>query len=518
MNNQQADYYSSNLSAFLMKSKNDLKLLFVNPCLRPGGFTKFLPVGLASVITYFHENGYEFTLLDTDINEYDDVHVEKYLQKTHFDFILIGTIVTHYKWIKWFVNTAKKYQPQSKVIVGNSVAGSIPELFLNKTSADIAVLGEGEISAYEAVEAIRLGKDLTTVEGIAFKNSSNEYIETKHRQAAKIDDLPMINWDFFDVERYLELPETIPDNNEDSMDSNRSMPVITARGCAFKCTFCHYVFWDDPYRNRSPSKIIEEIRSMINKYNVTYIHFWDDLSFASATQAERLCDKILESGLKFKWLATVRVDLFSRARLDEKEALRVAKKMKRAGCYAAGFALESGNQEILEMMNKHIEVDAFYATVKILKDADITCHTSVVFGYPTENKETIAQTFEQCYKAQVYPSIGFLLPLPYTVMYDYAKLNGFITDEDQYLESITERQDICVNMTKMSDEEVMSEIKKGAKKLNDMLGLGLDDSTYIKTKKYQNEKIKKKKLPPIDVDNIKRIENDVSFNYAAAEF
>ena len=51
-----------------------------------------------------------------------------------------------------------------------------------------------------------------------------------------------------------------------------------------------------------------------------------------------------------------------------------------------------------------------------------------------------------------------------------------------------------------------------------MLGLGLDDSTYIKTKKYQNEKIKKKKLPPIDVDNIKRIENDVSFNYAAAEF
>jgi radical SAM superfamily enzyme YgiQ (UPF0313 family) len=302
------------------------------------------------------------------------------------------------------------------------------------------------------------------------------------------------------------------------MDSNRSMPVITARGCAFKCTFCHYVFWDDPYRNRSPSKIIEEIRSMINKYNVTHIHFWDDLSFASATQAERLCDKILESGLKFKWLATVRVDLFARSRLDEKEALRVAKKMKRAGCYAAGFALESGNQEIIEMMNKHIEVDAFYATVKILKDADITCHTSVVFGYPTENKETIAQTFEQCYKAQVYPSIGFLLPLPYTVMYDYAKLNGFITDEDQYLESITERQDICVNMTKMSDEEVMSEIKKGAKKLNDMLGLGLDDSTYIKTKKYQNEKIKKKKLPPIDVDNIKRIKNDVSFNYAAAEF
>ena len=48
--------------------KKDLKLLFVNPCLRPGGFTKLLPVGLASVMTYFREKNYKFTLLDIDIN------------------------------------------------------------------------------------------------------------------------------------------------------------------------------------------------------------------------------------------------------------------------------------------------------------------------------------------------------------------------------------------------------------------------------------------------------------------
>ena len=57
----------------MKKSKKDLKLLFVNSCLRPGGYSKFLPVGLASVMTYFHENDYEFSLLDIDINEYDDV-------------------------------------------------------------------------------------------------------------------------------------------------------------------------------------------------------------------------------------------------------------------------------------------------------------------------------------------------------------------------------------------------------------------------------------------------------------
>ena len=56
------------------KEKHELKLLFGNPCLRPGsnGFTKLPPLGLAAVMTYFESKGYNFTLLDIDINEYSD--------------------------------------------------------------------------------------------------------------------------------------------------------------------------------------------------------------------------------------------------------------------------------------------------------------------------------------------------------------------------------------------------------------------------------------------------------------
>ncbi len=513
--------------------KKDLKLLFINVCLRPGGYTKFLPVGLGSILTYFKTKGYDFTLLDIDIDEYDDEYVENYIKNNHFDFILTGSIVTHYKWVKWFVNMSKRHQPNSSIIVGNSVAGSIPEVFLNNTKGDIVVTGEGEISAYEAVEAVRLGKDLKTVEGISFRNNDGSITTTEHRKAAKINELPEIDWSPFDVERYMEKAETMPDK-DDSPETMRSIPVVTARGCAFKCTFCHYVFWDDPYRNRSPESIITEIKHMIKRYNVNYIHFWDDLSFASAIQAEKLANKIIESGLKFKWVASVRVDLFSRARLSDEDALRVAKKMRQAGCYSVGFALESGNKEILKMMNKDIEVDAFYKTVYTFRKAEIICQTSVVFGYPQENKETIKETFDQCLKAGLYPSIGFLLPLPYTAMYDYAKVNGFITDEDRYLESMTERQDICVNMTKLSDEEIMDEIKIGAGKLNEMLELGLTEDTYIKTKNYQSQKVKKTLEVPqeqnitsmgnkstrqrLDPKEIKRIRNDVSFNYSQTDF
>ena len=353
---------------------------------------------------------------------------------------------------------------------------------------------------------------LDNVPGISFRKKDGEIKVNDLRKVGNINDFSVINWDFFDVERYLAKPSVKADREK---DVTRAMPVITARGCAFKCTFCHYVFWNDPYRNRAPNSVTNEIRHLIDKYHVTHIDFWDDLSFSAARQVEKMCDEILDSGLKFKWMCSVRVDLFSRGNLSHDDALRVAKKMKEAGCYDVGFALESGNQEILEMMNKKIDVNGFFETVSIFKQVGITVNTSVVFGYPSESKETIKETFDQCLKAGVYPSIGFLLPLPATGMYDYAKQKGFITDEDAYLDSITERQDICVNMTKLTDDQIMSEIKIGAKKLNDMLDLGLNENTYIKTKGYKNSKTDEKKLL---AKTVARNQNDVSFNYSNQEF
>ena len=57
------------------KSKKDVRILFVNPCLRKNGNTKLLPVGLGYIMTYFRQNGYKFSLLDIDINEYSDSYM-----------------------------------------------------------------------------------------------------------------------------------------------------------------------------------------------------------------------------------------------------------------------------------------------------------------------------------------------------------------------------------------------------------------------------------------------------------
>ena len=164
------------------------------------------------------------------------------------------------------------------------------------------------------------------------------------------------------------------------------------------------------------------------------------------------------------------------------------------------------------MMNKRIEAQYFLNQVELLDKVGITSMISVVFGYPIETPNTIKETFDMCLKAKIYPSIGYLLPLPSTGMYDYAKENGFITNEDAYLDSITERQDLCLNMTKMGDDEVKHLIAEGAEKLNAELNIGLSSDKLLKTGGY-NKHTNKKKLKTLT-----REKNSLILNYNEAEF
>ena len=197
-------------------------------------------------MTYLDANNIDFDFLDIDINELEDEQVKDFLDKNRYDIILSGSIVTHYKWMKWLTNTVKKYNRSSIIIIGNSVAGSIPELFLKNSSADIAILGEGEITCLELVKSIFKGDPWESLDGLAYKSRSGEVIVNKARKGhKKLDDFPMINWDKFDTDKYF-LKSYAAAKAVDDQEV-RVMPVVTARGCAFRCTFCHFVFWNDPY-------------------------------------------------------------------------------------------------------------------------------------------------------------------------------------------------------------------------------------------------------------------------------
>jgi radical SAM superfamily enzyme YgiQ (UPF0313 family) len=480
-----------------------MKILFVNPSLRLGAPHRYLPVGLGYVATATKVAGFAFDMLDVDVNAFSDQEVENYIQRHSYDIVLVGSIVTHYKWIKWFVTMVKQRNPGCTIIVGNSVASSIPEVILHYAPVDVVVLGEGDVTVVEVLKALNDGRPLGEadepeipilhhngalpptirgrgVAGIVFRDPKGRLVNTGKRKAVKhIDDLPFPDWDIFDVERYIEMARTTAhDTTNYPLEQARVMPVNTARGCVFKCTFCHYVFWDDPYRHRSPQSVIAEIRRNQQKYGANYINFWDELTFHKIDPAERFIDALIEADLGIHFTAAIRTDLLGCNEDPLEKRMGLATKMKEAGAIAVGFSLESANEEILIAMNKRVKGDYFGEQVRVLTEAGIISNTSIVLGYPQETRETIRETIEACRRAKVYPSPGFLLPMPATGMWNHAISHGYITDIDRYLVNITERQDFNINMTKMSDEELKSETELALKELAIDLGLQLADTMH----------------------------------------
>ncbi len=458
-----------------------MNILVINLSLRPFSPVKVFPIGLGYVATAMKKAGYAFDLLDIDGYRYSDQQVDGFIRAKNYDVVCMGCIVTGYKFVKGLCDVIKRHHPHAKIIVGNSVATSIVDTLLTRTKADIAVMGEGDETIVDLLNAIEIGRDPESVKGICLLRDA-QVVRTEPRPLIKdISSLPFIDYSIFDIEIYIENAKNyIADRLPIPRDEVRGLPVNTARGCVAHCTFCYHVFENMPYRFRSADSVLAEIKGMIDTYALNVICFSDELTFFSKKHALEFSEKVIASGLEFYWMADCRSNLF-----DKEEDIEIIRMMKEAGCVTVGYSLESSDPGILKAMNKKSTIEQFSFQTHLFHKAELYPVTSLVIGYPQETPDTIRNTFDCCIENRIYPSTGYLLPQPGSKMYDHAVENGFVTDEEDYLMRLGDRQDLRLNMTTMSDEELEQSVNEHLKRCNKELGMGLSDDQLIKTQYYR---------------------------------
>lgn len=459
-----------------------MNILVINVVLRENAPALF-PVGLGYVCTAMNEAGYDFDLLDMDLYKLGDDDVVAALSKKKYDVVCIGTLVTGYSIVKKLTALVRREAPQVKIMVGNSVATSIPETLLTRTETDIAVIGEGEITVVELLDAIKEGKDWRSTKGIAYLADGKLILTEKRPLIKDVNSLPFLNYDLFDVMGFInETKETISEPLPMPREEIRALPVNSARGCVANCTFCYHVFKGSPYRHRSVESIVSEIQSLKEKYGLNYVRFWDELTFFSKKYTLAMADAMIGADLNVYWVANCRATLF-----DSEDDLEILTKLKQAGCIGLGYSLENADPDILKAMNKHITPEQFLTQTRLLKKAGLVPWTSLVLGYPQETCESIKKTFDCCIKGGVSPSVGYLLPQPGSVMYDYARENGFIPDEEEYLLAMGDRQDLRLNMTSLGDEEFVNCVEENTIRCSRELGLHVPEENPLKTMFYRSE-------------------------------
>lgn len=382
-----------------------MKLLIINLCLRPQR-TDFIyfPIGLGYIATAIEKAGIEFEILDLDVLRLSDEEFEGYIKKIDFDVAAMGCIVTGYKYVKKLAEIIKKHK-DVPIIAGNSVVTSIPEILLTKTKVDIGVMGEGDITIVELLNAIKNKASLEEVKGIVFKKGGKIIFTPERALVHNLDEIPFIDYELFDMKTYLaKFKFGVSEPYPMPFEILKYFPLNTARGCPYNCTFCYHVFRNKRFRIRSAKNVAKEIKYLQKKYGVNYIGFSDELSLFSKEQANNFADYLLKENVRIFWEANCRAGLFRETDLD------LARKLKRAGCVSLGYSLESANEAILKAMNKKITVQDFVAQTRVLQKAGITTVTSLVIGYPQETEDTLKQTFDCCYDCNIYPSAGYLLP------------------------------------------------------------------------------------------------------------
>lgn len=420
-------------------------------------YVSWFPQGLAYLASAARNAGHSVSVYQQDIYHWPDSHLTEYLDNNQFDVVEVSVIGGYYQYHKLLslskAINASKNRKYFKYTIGGHGPAADPAFFLKKTGADFVGIGEGEITFVELLEAIEGSKAFESVDGIAYFDSHGNFVRTKPRSLIEnIDEIDWPAYDLFDMTYYTMLRLPNIKGNE------RSVPMLSGRGCIFKCNFCYRL--DKGFRPRSAKSIIEEIVFLKNKYNVKYIAFSDELLMSSRERTIELCDAFIDAKLNIKWDCNGRLNF---ADID------VLEKMKQAGCVFINYGIESLDDATLQVMHKGLTREMIIRGVENTLQVGISPGLNIIYGNIDEPLSAIDDAVDFLLKYDDHSQMRTIRPVtpyPGTELFEYAIEKGLLKDTEDFYENKHVNSDLlAVNFTKNTDEEIYESLYRANMKL-----------------------------------------------------
>lgn len=400
------------------------------------------PLGLAYIASVCRNAGCDVEIYNQDVYHWTESHLTDFLNKEKFDIVGVSVIGGYYQYGKLLKISEAINQSKNRpfYILGGHGPAPEPEYFLKKTKADIIVIGEGENTIIEIFEYLKGIRKLSTIDGISYMENKKCVI-TKRRELIKnIDTIAFPAWDLFPMEHYALLKFPNIKNRE------RSMALLSGRGCTFRCNFCYRM--DPRFRPRSAENIIEEIKILKKDYNVSYIAFYDELLMSSVKRTTELCNEFIKAKLNVRWYCNGRLNF---AKQD------VLKLMKKAGCVFINYGIESLDEKALKAMNKALTVKQIVMGIENTLSAGISPGFNIIFGNIGETSESLKLGVDFLLKYDDHSQMRTIRPVtpyPGSPLYYYAIEKGLLKDCQDFYENKHINSDLLsVNFTNLTDDE-----------------------------------------------------------------
>ncbi|MBN1434299.1 cobalamin-dependent protein [Candidatus Fermentibacterales bacterium] len=266
------------------------------------------------------------------------------------------------------LEAVRKDSPSVFTFIGGHGASAMPERMLQECpSLDAVVVGEGEVTSVELLEAAERGAGPSKVRGVFYRDDSGEIRASAPRPLLHdISSLPFPAVDLCEMSRYypsFEQVSTVP-----------AVQMLASRGCTGTCLYC-YKMYGRKIRLRDPVRVVDEMEHYVRSYGAREIKFWDEHFTYSHEHVRRICDEITKRGLSVRWWVSCRADSVDK---------RILRTMKEAGCWCINFGVESGVQKNLDTLRKRETLERIRLAIRMAHSVGLKTHSTYIFGIPGE--------------------------------------------------------------------------------------------------------------------------------------
>jgi len=374
-----------------------------------------IPLGIFYLAAELRRHGHPVKVIDGEAENLTAQQLVGQAVAWRPDLIGISSTTVAFHRALELANELKTKVPHAPIVLGGPHVSSNVAHAMGHAVFDYAVLGEGEESLRELCEALRENRPLDGCAGIAFRRDGKVVITPCRPLIADLDSLPFPAFDLIPNIRHYNPP---PCNYKKLPAVN----VITSRGCPSRCTFCDRNVFGQKLRQRSAENVADEIEMLYRTHHIREIAFVDDTFTIGKQRIYQTFELLERRGIHVYWTCMSRVNTVD---------LELLQFMRRHGCWHISFGIESGSEEILRQIKKHVSLEQVKRAVAMCRACDIKTKGFFMLGHPGETAETIEMTIEFGLRLPLDDIVATInTPIPGSPQFGEAALYGTLDQSD----------------------------------------------------------------------------------------
>jgi len=380
--------------------------------------TRFMPFSVLHLERMIRDIGFNIVLLDEQINGSCHDVIEAHAGRL---FMAVTTAATGYQ-IKGAVDFTRKVKevcPAAHTLWCGWHTSLMPELTLKEPNIDFVISGQAEMPFKELVGALASNTSYENIAGLGFKkegllhtNPQGEFID--------INTFPDIDYSLIEPEKYIFT----------NSFSKRCITYFASHGCPFRCGFCSLatVFCGKWYP-KTIDGIIKDIKTLKERAGLDGISFWDDNFFTRRDFSLALAQAFIDNRIDLKWECCTHAGLFNKNFTATDVEL-----FHKSGLRQIFTGAESGDDDILKLVGKHILKEDNFTFVRKLKPTGIVPVFLIIVCFPVDPDKDLRETLDMIRKAKLLnPKLKIRLhifvPAPRTKMFEIALEKGLYMPE-----------------------------------------------------------------------------------------